>query len=88
MLAKVISITKNRKGGYSLPDDVMNDIRYRMHAYEVADLAELAGVSKGTIYSIRSGRTKWPRGTTLFPILDALGLDLVLVDRATGKPIR
>lgn len=38
------------------------------------DLAHEAGVSPSTIDNLRVGRTRWPRPTTLFPLMKALGL--------------
>lgn len=42
-------------------------------------LAEKASVSPSTIANLASGKTRWPRHTTLFPLLDALGLRMQLV---------
>ena len=70
-----------------VPEDVMNRIRRRMYLYDASDLADIAGVSARTIYAVRSGRSKWPRGTTLFPILEAIGFDLVLIDSRTGREV-
>jgi DNA-binding phage protein len=39
-------------------------------------IAAQTGVAPGTIYNIVSGKTKWPRPTTTFPLLDALGYQL------------
>jgi transcriptional regulator with XRE-family HTH domain len=39
-------------------------------------LASAANVSPSTINNIASGKTRWPRQTTLFPLLAALGYQL------------
>lgn len=41
-------------------------------------IAEKVGVGKSTINNIASGKTRWPRDTTLFPLLGALGLRIHL----------
>lgn len=44
------------------------------------DIAEETGVVKSTINRLAIGRTRWPRPTTLFPLLDTLGLKLTLTE--------
>ncbi len=39
-------------------------------------LAKEANVSHTTIQGLACGRTKWPKYTTLFPLVKALGLKL------------
>lgn len=87
-MTTVLTLTRPTEGRWTLPEDVMEDIRWRMHDFDAADIAALAGVSRSCIYAIRRGKTKWPRGTTLFPLLRALDIELVLVDRKTKQPLR
>jgi transcriptional regulator with XRE-family HTH domain len=42
------------------------------------DMADSCGVSKATINNLMTGRTRWPRPATLFPLLEALGLEIKL----------
>lgn len=44
-------------------------------------LAMKTGVGSTTIRNIASGRTRWPRPTTLFPLLEALGLSMAIVKK-------
>lgn len=44
-------------------------------------LAAKTGVSGTTIGNLASGKTRWPRPTTLFPLLDTLGLEMRLVKK-------
>jgi transcriptional regulator with XRE-family HTH domain len=37
-------------------------------------LAEKAGVATATVQRLANGKTRWPRPTTLFPLLQSLGL--------------
>lgn len=85
-MTNVIALRKTKQG-YRLPDALMHDIRMRMYTWNSRDLAEATGVSVACINSIRSNRTRWPRGTTLFALLDALDIDLLLVDAKTGNPL-
>jgi DNA-binding Xre family transcriptional regulator len=85
-MTNVIALRKTKQG-YRLAEDVMNDLRLRMYTWNALDLAEATGVSVACIHSIKSGRTKWPRGKTLFAILEALDIDLLLVDAKTGNPL-
>src|SRR5262245_6538288 len=49
------------------------------------EIAERASVSTATINNLAMGRTTWPRHTTLFGIVNALGLGIRLESRkATG----
>lgn len=42
-------------------------------------LAEKAGVATATVQRLANGKTRWPRPTTLFPLLHSLGLSLKVV---------
>lgn len=85
-MTNVIALKKTKKG-YRLPEDVMNALRLKMYTWNAQDLAEATGLSVACIYSIKSGRTVWPRGTTLFAILAALDIEILLLDAKTGKPL-
>ena len=44
-------------------------------------LALKCHISATTVGNLAIGKTRWPRPTTLFPIIDALGLELKLMKR-------
>lgn len=48
-------------------------------------LAGYTGISVACLNALRSGRTRWPRPTTMFTVCEALGLEMQLV-RTNGKP--
>lgn len=77
MSAKILPLPEQARS-FDTAEALTVRLRREMYHYDPKDLAEAAGVTVGTIYAIRSGRTKWPRGTTLFPILRAMGYVLVL----------
>ena len=74
---KVVSIGLT---DYAIDEQVMNDLRLRMYNYKPKELAEMLGVSVSCVYALKSGRTKWPRGKTLFALLEALDIKLRLYD--------
>jgi transcriptional regulator with XRE-family HTH domain len=57
---------------------VMNIIRMDVYKHHPSAIAKAIGVSTGTIYAIRSGRTKWPRHETIFALAKYLGYRFVL----------
>ena len=57
---------------------MLRQVRLDCYNYHPTELADSIGVSAATIYSFRSGRTKWPRPNTLFPILDFLGYKIAI----------
>jgi transcriptional regulator with XRE-family HTH domain len=44
------------------------------------DIAKETKVSNSTINNLATGKTRWPRPTTLFPLLMALKMHIELVD--------
>jgi transcriptional regulator with XRE-family HTH domain len=44
-------------------------------------LAEKTGVGPSTIQNLASAKTRWPRPTTLFPLLMTLGLSIQIVKK-------
>lgn len=59
-------------------DKPMDQIRKDLYDLNIERIANRVGVGKSTIYSIRSGRTKWPRDTTLLVLIHVLGYSLWL----------
>lgn len=61
--------------------EIMQAVREELLHYDREGLEQIAlwiGKSTSALYSIRSGRTLWPRHSTLFPLLRRLGFRLVL----------
>jgi hypothetical protein len=59
-------------------DKLMDQIRKDLYGVDIEMISTRVGVGKSTIYSIRSGRTKWPRDTTLLVLIYVLGYNLWL----------
>lgn len=79
-LEKSIEV-KRGKTVYRIDEEVMNAVRIKLYEWRPKDLADQIGVSVSCIYSVRAGRTKWPRGKNLFALLDACGIEMHLYDR-------
>jgi hypothetical protein len=59
---------------------LMDALRDALYAEEdIERLANRIGVHKSTLFAIRSGRTKWPRHTTMLTLIHVLGFELWLV---------
>lgn len=62
-------------------DALMDMLRQELYDLDLELLANRVGVSKSTLYAIRSNRTKWPRHTTLLTLIHVLGYELWLEKR-------
>lgn len=74
------NVAQLRPRTFTANEELINSVREAIFASHIPykALAIRTGVNHGTIARIASGYTKWPRPTTLFPLLDALGLELIL----------
>ena len=78
MSAQVITMApKLRKPRtFTKGEEVMLEVQERIHmcgmTYTV--IADKTGVAPSTIQNIATGKTRWPRPTTLFPLFSALGM--------------
>lgn len=59
-------------------EEVMVVLRDQLYSYDLKLLAVRVGVSVRCLQAIRSGRTRWPRPTTFFSLIDVLGFELIL----------
>lgn len=64
-------------------DEVMHLVREEMHGWDMQLLANRIGMSAGAMRRIRSGRTKWPRDTTLFALIHTFGWQ-IRIERRTA----
>lgn len=80
MKNNVIKLRKPRT--FTSAEAILDEIRERIHmdGRTQARIAEATGVSQPTIGNIASGKTRWPRPTTLFPLMVALRMRLRLED--------
>ena len=74
MSARIVQL--HRPKTFTQAEHVIETLRIKIledgRPYRI--IAGLANVSTSTINSLTSGKTRWPRHTTLFPLLAALNL--------------
>ncbi len=78
MDTQTLDVATIRKKG-DTAEELLIPVRRKLYAYDPKDIARRVGVSRSTVEAFRSGRTVWPRPSTLFGILEAMGYRLVLV---------
>lgn len=70
-----------RPRNYTSPEALIEQVRQEIFrdgsTYKV--IAGRTNVSGSTIANLASGKTRWPRPTTLFPLLKTLDLEMRLV---------
>jgi transcriptional regulator with XRE-family HTH domain len=74
----VISI--ERKRSFTTAESMIDDVREVIlrSGQTYSQLSISVGCSQSTINNLASGKTRWPRPTTLFPLLVALRIHLTL----------
>lgn len=79
----VVLPTPARKRSFTSAEELIEEVRTEIYrsGMKYRDIAEKVGVSKSTVYSLASGKTRWPRPTTLFPLLDSMKLELRLMKK-------
>lgn len=67
------------KGDQQTREEMMNLMRDALYDFgDMELLSNRTGLSMGTLYAIRRGKTKWPRWTTFETLMEPLGLRLEL----------
>lgn len=67
---------------------LLQDVRLELYKHDASWIAHKVGVSTSTIMAFRSGRTVWPRPSTLFGILEAMGYRLTMSKAAEAPFLR
>jgi len=83
-MANVVQISEaQRKRSYTSAEKLIEEVRNQIFrdGRSYKDVAALVKVSPTTIRNLASGKTIWPRPTTLFPTLNTLGLEMRLVKK-------
>ena len=72
-MARAIPLWKPKT--YTSAEAMLEEVRglIRADSSTIKVIAAQTGVATTTIYNIVGGKTKWPRPTTMFPLLDTLG---------------
>lgn len=81
-MKNVVRLPIRHRRSFTAAEQMIAEVREKVltdgRTYTV--LAGKAGVSPTTIGNLAMGKTRWPRPTTLFPLLVALRMHLELVD--------
>lgn len=78
-MSNVVKLEDQRKPSYTRiknGEAAMTELRKRMYGEDLHTMANYVGVSVSCLYAIRAGRTKWPRETTIFCLMEALDLEM------------
>ena len=80
-MTNVIRLPKPRS--YTSAESVIEEVRLQIFETHTAhkEIAKRCAVSATTIHNLANGKTRWPRPTTLFPLLNALNLEMRLVPK-------
>lgn len=72
-----------RRRDFTSAERLVEEVREHIFKFKgtYQHLADKVGVNHSTINNIASGKTRWPRPTTLFPLLEALGLSIRLIQK-------
>lgn len=84
MKSNVIKLASVRRPkSYTTPEALIEEVRKGIFGdkFGYKDIADRCKVSTSTIHNLASGKTRWPRPTTLFPLLQTLGLELRIVKK-------
>jgi transcriptional regulator with XRE-family HTH domain len=75
-------VTRFRPRSFTNAERMIEEVRNRIFSdgRGYKDIATATGVSRSTINALAMGKTRWPRPTTLFPLLTALRLHIQLVE--------
>jgi hypothetical protein len=68
---------------FTSAEAMLDEVRdlIRADPYTTKIIAVKTGVAPTTIHNILSGKTRWPRSTTLFPLLQTLGYGVTITRR-------
>jgi transcriptional regulator with XRE-family HTH domain len=77
-----VKIAYLRPRAFTSAEKLIESVRSRVltDGRSYKEIATATGVAGSTIGNLATGKTRWPRPTTLFPLLSALGLHIELVD--------
>ena len=86
-MANVVQISEaQRKRSYTTAEKLIEEVRNQIFrdGRPYKDVAVVCNVSATTVRNLASGKTVWPRPTTLFPMFSALNMEMRLVKK--GDP--
>ena len=74
---------KSRPSVYTAHERFIDSLRQAVltSGRSYKDIAGECKVAGSTVGNVASGKTRWPRYTTLFPLAEAMGKRVVLMDK-------
>ena len=83
MQAKIVNLPTWKPKTFTTAEAMLEEVRILIHkdGRTQREIALNTGVGPSTINHIATGHTKWPRHTTLFPLLEALHKKIQIVDK-------
>lgn len=78
MSSNVLHLRRPRT--YTTAEEMIDSVREAMFASGLTHkhIATGAKVSVSTVYNLMSGKTKWPKPTTLFPVMQVIGMSITV----------
>lgn len=76
-----------RARSFTSAERMIEEVRQNIFKFDgtYKELAFKTGVNPSTIQNLATSKTRWPRPTTLFPLLSSLGLSIQLVGKKNGQ---
>lgn len=83
MSAKIVQLPLIKPKTYTSQEALIDAVREQifMCRRPYKDIAHDCGISSSTVSNLANGKTRWPRASTLFPLIHYLGFDLALTKR-------
>ena len=77
------TIPERHKRSFTTAESLIEEVRKEIFGSQetYTKIAKLCDVAPSTVGNLASGKTRWPRPTTLFPILETLGLEMKFVKK-------
>jgi hypothetical protein len=84
-MSKVVVLKHKRS--FTTAERLIEEVRKEIFGsgYKYSVIARQTGVSTTTIGNLARGKTQWPRPTTLFPLLDSMGLEMRMVKKGERR---
>jgi transcriptional regulator with XRE-family HTH domain len=83
-MAKIVQLRQDRPRAFTTAEKMIEELRTQIFkdGRTYKEIAFKTGVNATTVNNLASGKTRWPRPTTLFPLLATLGLSVQIVRKS------
>jgi hypothetical protein len=82
-MTRTVHLRADKPRAFTSAEKMIEELRNQIFEFKgtYKELAHKTGVNPSTIQNLATSKTRWPRPTTLFPLLMTLGLSIQLVKR-------